>query len=95
MIEYIYDAIKASAGQPIGITAKITKEDSEEITKDCNLILYDDEKMLIRVDGVYLGNSIWQFEVPAETTQDLKGRYWYSISHEDSDLCFKQPLYLV
>lgn len=59
LIEYIHNAIKATAGQPIGVTAKITKEDNTEITEDCSLMIYTDKEMLLSVDGAYLGNSIW------------------------------------
>lgn len=52
--------------------------------------------MLIEVPGVYLPKDfIWEFRVPAEITMGLKGRYWYSIMNSDSNLCFKQPIYLV
>lgn len=52
--------------------------------------------MLIEVLGVYLPEDfIWEFRVPAEITMGLKGRYWYYIMNSDSNLCFKQPIYLV
>lgn len=95
MIEYIHNAIKASAGQPIGVTAKITNEDNTEITDNCSLMIHTDKEMLLSVEGIYLGSSIWQFEVPAEATKGLKGRYWYCICNDNNNLCFKEPLYLV
>lgn len=95
MIEYLYNAIRATSGQPIGITAKITKEDNTAIEKDCIFILYNDTEIILKVDGNYLGNALWQFELPAEATKGLTGRYWYCISNKDTNLCFKEPLYLV
>ena len=98
MVEYLYDAIKAVAGQEIVINAFITNEKEETITENCSLVLYDQDgdTMLIKVPGVYLPKDfIWEFRVPAEITMGLKGRYWYYIMNSDSNLCFKQPIYLV
>lgn len=92
MVEYLYDAIKAVAGQEIVINAFITDEKEETITENCSLVLYDQDgdTMLIKVPGVYLPKDfIWEFRVPAEITMGLKGRYWYYIMNSDSNLCFK------
>mgnify|MGYP003288924231 CR=1 FL=1 len=98
MTEYLYDAIRAVASQDIVINAFITDDSENVITKDCNLVLHgkDSHEMLTSVKGVYLPESLmWEFTIPAAATIGLLGRYWYCIQHENSNLCFKQPLYLV
>lgn len=95
MIEYLYNAIRATAGENITITANITDEAGEPITKGYHISLYDDEKMLETVDGNYF-EGLWEFTIPAEATTNLIGRYWYCIcDNEHTKLNFKQPLYLV
>ena len=93
MMEYLYDAIRVTAGQGFTVGAKITDDEGALITSGCDLTLYNDEEMLVRVDG-YFDGTAWNFTVPAEATKGLEGRFWYSISHNNSDICFKQPLYL-
>lgn len=93
MIEYLYDAIRASAGQPIIITADI-QNDGTSLTEGCGLMLHSDSEMLCRVEGVYDG-EMWSFTIPAEITEGLKGRYWYCICYDNTQLCFKEPIYLV
>lgn len=95
MTEYLYNAIRATSGQTIGISAKITKEDNTAIEEECSLMIHSDDEMILKVDGEYLGEALWQFEVPAEATKGLTGRYWYCICNKDTNLCFKEPLYLV
>ena len=96
MIEYIYDAIKATAGEEIAIAAKITDETGKQACEACHLNIYDnDGNILATAEGV-LYNGEWQFVVPAEKTTNLTGRYWYCICDEEHlKLNFKQPLYLV
>ena len=97
MIEYLYNCIKATSGQDIAIAAEITNDDGVEITEACHVMLFNPEEELIAThDGIYdAENSQWIFIIPAEATKGLKGRYWYCICHHESNLCFKQPLYLV
>ena len=99
MIEYLYNCIRATAGQNITVDAKITDDSGEALTQSCGFMLHDkndDKTMLARVDGEYLSEEeMWRFTVPAEVTKGLKGRYWYCICHEDQNVCFKQPIYLV
>ena len=95
MIEYIYDVIRASSGQPLAITATLTKEDTTPITTPCELHIFNDDEMIISAPGAYLGEGVWQFEVGAELTDGLKGKYWYCIGNEGVSLCFKKPIYLV
>lgn len=95
MIEYLYDVIRASSGQPIGITAILTKEDGAPIETACEFHLFDgDGNMLAATPGVYLDGGVWQFELSAEQTKGLTGRYWYCIGNDGVSLCFKKPLYL-
>lgn len=97
MIEYLYDAIRATAGQNIAVDAKITNDLGELLTESCSFMLHDNNKdMIINVDGEYLEEEgIWRFVVPAYATKGLKGRYWYCIQHIDQNVCFHQPIYLV
>lgn len=94
MIEYLYDCIRATAGQEILVSAKLTNDDGSAITENCNLHLFDNkENMLYEAPGV-LTNGLWLFSIPAEVTQGRKGRHWYCIGHNESSLCFKEPIYL-
>lgn len=98
MIEYLYDAIKAVAGQEIVVNAFITDDEEQVITEGCYLAIHglDGVEMITKVEGVYLPeNLMWEFTVPAEATLGLGGRYWYCIQHNESNLCFKQPMYLI
>ena len=96
MIEYIYNAIRATAGEDICICAKITDDSGEPITANAHIMLYDGESML----GMYMGaydaeGAVWEFVIPSTATSGLKGRYSYCICVSNSSICFKQPLYLV
>jgi hypothetical protein len=93
MIEYLYDAIRAAAGNDIAIQAEITDDNGNNIIEDCYLVLHDkDDSMLANISGSY-EEGIWTFLINAETTKDLKGRYMYCIRCANSSLCFKQPIY--
>lgn len=94
MIEYIYDAIKSTAGADITINAKITDVDGAVITDGCALMLYDNDSMITSVSGSYAADE-WSFTIPANVTDGLCGRYWYCIYAHDNPICFKQPIYLV
>ena len=97
MIEYLYNAIRATAGQDITVVAEITNDTEIPITEGCHIMLFDPEKEMIGTfDGEYdIKDNEWSFTIPAETTKGLSGRYWYSIYHYDNSLCFKEPIYLV
>lgn len=100
MIEYLYNAIRATAGQDVIVTAYITDEDERVITEGCHIMLYDkDRKTLLHtVDGVYHnenGYFEWIFTIPGELTKELDGRYWYCICYHDKNLCFREPIYFV
>lgn len=96
MVEYLYNAIKAVAAQDIKINAIVTDEKEELITTNCSLVLHNDDSELYTAEGQYIEDSgSWDFIIPGEATVGMKGRYWYCIRHENSNLCFKQPIYLV
>ena len=94
MIEYLYNAIRASAGRDLAITAQITDAEGNPVVEGCSLMLHSDEEHLVEAEGVYLGDQ-WLFEVPATATKNLMGRYGYCICQADNDVCFKQPIYFV
>lgn len=93
MIEYLYDAIRATAGTDITIAAEIAEEDGENITENCKLVLFLDDKQ-IEIDGE-LKADIYNFTIPASYTTGIMGRYWYCFKSNGNMLCFKQPIYLV
>lgn len=94
MIEYLYDAIRVSSGHTAYITAKVLADDGTPITEGCNLMIYSEDSLLMEVEGLYT-EEVWLFEIPAEATKGYNGRYWYCICNEDTDLCFKQPIYFL
>lgn len=95
MIEYLYDAIRATAGQDIKIYAELTDKDGNVYEEGCHLMLFNPEKeLIVTVDGEIVENE-WIFTIPAEITEGLKGRFWYCICHHNINLCFKEPIYLV
>lgn len=94
MIEALYDAIRAVAGQPI--TLNVRADDGQNpITENCRLVLQDENEVLFIVDGKYTAEvDLWNFQIPAELTKGMNGRYWYCIQHNEENLHFKQPFYL-
>lgn len=91
-IEYLYDAIRATAGSDICICAEAFDEEGERITDNCTLVLNDGVSELARAEGVY-EDEAWKFHIPAAATKGLNGRYWYCIRHNNNRLCFNQPIY--
>ena len=96
MIEYLYTAIRAHAGNDIIIAADITDDNGADITEGCTLVLHDKDKntMIAEIDGSY-SDGEWTFFIPAAITKGLDGRYWYCIRNNGNALCFKEPIYLV
>lgn len=93
-LEVIYDAIRATAGQDIGITAIITDEYDMPVESGCGLMLHGkNDELITTIDGSYLGEGLWQFEIPASLTTGLSGRYFYCICEDDVSLCFQTPIY--
>lgn len=97
MIEYLYNAIRATAGQDITISAAITDDDGNILTEGCHIMFFDPDKELIATFDGEFNEEIneWSFTIPAETTEGLNGRYWYCICYFNANLCFKEPIYLV
>lgn len=96
MIEYLYDAIRAHAGNDITIAAVVTDDEGNNITEDCALVLHDKDRetMIAKFEGTY-SEGEWLFLIPADITKGLDGRYWYCVMRKGNALCFKQPIYLV
>lgn len=96
MIEYLYDTIRATAGDNVELAAKIQTASGEPVTDNCHIMLFDkDDNLLGTYHGDYIGGSkeYWQFTIPAEITAGKIGRYWYRICTPEASLCFKQPIY--
>ena len=94
MIEYIYDCIRATAGEDITITANITDANGTQIISDCSLKFTAGDTIII-ADGVCDEEGIWMFTIPANYTEGLKGRYWYEILCGEASVSFAEPIYLV
>ena len=96
MIEYLYDAIRAVAGQDIAVDAAITDDDGAPLTENCNLVLHFDKDLMYVASGTYDEDAeLWTFTIPAEATKGRSGRYEYCIQHNGLNLCFKEPIYLI
>lgn len=96
MIEYLYNAIRATSGQDVELAAKIQTASGESVTEHCHIMLFDkDDTLLGTYNGEYIGGSkdYWQFTIPAEITAGRIGRHWYKICTPETSLCFKQPIY--
>lgn len=96
MVEYLFNAVRAVAGQDITIAARITDDSGTPITDSCGLMFHGDNDLITMVSGVYYTDEqLWQFTIAAEVTEGLQGRYWYCFCENGNNLCFKQPIYLV
>ena len=97
MIEYLYNAIRATTGQDICICADITNAEGVLLTEGCYINFFSPEKEFIAsFDGTYdADSSEWKFVIPGEATKGLVGRYFYCIAYNGQSLCFRQPIYLV
>lgn len=91
MIEYLNDAIRATAGSDIIITSRITEDD--EMVEGVQLVLHLDDVEVVA--DAYIDGEVMLFEIPAEITAGRQGRYWYCFRRGEEMLCFKQPFYLV
>lgn len=94
MLEYLYNAIRATAGANEIIAAKVTDETGAPITAGVQLVLHTKDNTMITIEGEYMEDT-WMFPLSADLTKDLKGRCWYCIRHYDDQLCFQQPIYFV
>lgn len=94
MIEYLYDAIRATAGTDIVIAARVTQDDGTAITEGCELVIHKNDNTMVSIDGDYQEDT-WFFAIPADVTKGMNGRYMYCIKHYDEQLCFMQPIYFI
>ena len=96
MIEYLYDAVRASDGEDMTITATIRDNDGTTITDGCALRIFDEGGALIEeVDGTYytdVGKWAFKFTFP---THKARARYFYTIAHNGEDINFKARIYVV
>ena len=94
MIDYIFDAIKAKAGEDIEVSAFITDEEDNFVTAGCSFVLYGkDGDKFYECEGTCSENMTC-FVIPAEETKGLKGRYWYTINEDGKTMNFFKPFYL-
>ena len=92
--EFLYDAIKAVAGEDINIGAQITDVEGNNITSGCSLIFIDkDLNTIAEYAGTY-ADAEWTFVIPAEATKGMEGRYWYRIKYNGGALSFAAPIYM-
>lgn len=96
MIEYLYDAVRASDGEDMTITATIRDNDGTTITDGCALRIFDEGGALIEeVGGTYYTDAArWEFKFTFPTHK-ARARYFYTIAHNGEDMNFKARIYLV
>lgn len=95
MVEYLLNAIRASAGEDITIVASVA-ENGESIAAGCGFMLHIADDNIVMVDGAYdVEEGLWYFTIPAEKTKGLKGRYSYCLCKNGQSLCFREPFYLM
>lgn len=95
MVEYLYNTIRAAAGDSVTITAKVTDTAGAIVVDGCSLCLYDGNTKLLDVAGT-LDGTVWNFTIDGEATAALAGRYWYKVCDcNHNSLDFAQPIYFV
>lgn len=95
MVEYLHDLIRASAGEDLYILARATDAYGEPIA-GCSFSVFKDKEKLFTVAGKAAEDNIWQFYIPAKTTDGLYGKYQYCICDDlDSSLCFKEAIHFI
>lgn len=96
MIEYIDNAIKASAGEDLCIIAKASDAFGDAL-ESCSFSLFDGDNKIFMVYGLLNESNHWEFHIPASATETLAHkRYTYCVCDADHvSLCFKSPFYLV
>lgn len=95
MIEYLYSAIRVTAGANEVVAAQVCDAIGNPITEGCYFVLHLTDNEIAMIKGNCNEEGIFTFEIPAEVSKNLKGRYWYCIKHYDTEICFKQPIYFV
>ena len=98
MVDYLYDVIKAVAGEELQIAAIITDENGADIDKGCALVLAFGQhaEPHAKFDGTFTTSNaggIWSFVVPAAATKG-EHKLWYKIMKDGESLSFYRPLYL-
>ena len=96
MIEYLYDAVRASDGEDMTITATIRDNDGTTITDGCALRIFDEDGALIEeVGGTYYTDcGRWEFKFNFPTHK-ARARYFYTIAHNGEEINFKARIYVV
>ena len=99
MVEYLYDAIRCSAGTYNMVNAYITDESDNLITEGCYFVIHSTglvDEIVARIEGKYDSElGVWEFHIGPEVSNELRGRYMYCIMKDDTNLCFKQPIYFM
>ena len=98
MVDYLYDVIKAVAGEELQIAAIITDENGVDISEGCALVLSFGQhaEPHAKFDGTFTTcneGSFWSFVVPAAATKG-EHKLWYKIMKGEESLSFYRPLYL-
>jgi hypothetical protein len=95
MIEYLHNCIRATAGRDEIVSARLTDDKGAYLTSGCNLMLFEtDGKMIATIPGSYADGN-WFFLLPGDLTAEHKGKRMYCICHQNTNLCFKQPIYFI
>lgn len=95
MVEYLLNAIRATAGEDATIIANIA-EDGVDITTGCGIMLHIDESKVLHFEGEYDTESeLWFFTIPGDVSKGLEGRYFYCLCKDNNTLCFKEPIYFI
>ena len=97
MIEYLYDAIRAVAGQTVPVYATFANDDGTFVSEGVVFMLHGpDGKHIATVEGSYNAETgQWTFDVPGEATAGRTGRHFYCFQHEGVNMCFLKPYYLM
>jgi hypothetical protein len=97
MIEYLYDAIRATSGQDVPVYATFANDDGTFVSEGVVFMLHKpDGSHLVTVEGTCnMETGQWTFNVPGEATKGHKGHYLYCFQQAGSNLCFLSPYYLM
>ena len=98
MVDYLYDVIKAVAGEELQIAAVITDENGADVSEGCVLVLAFGQhaEPHAQFDGTFTASNkggFWSFVVPAAATKGER-KLWYKVMKDGESLSFYRPLYL-
>lgn len=93
-IEYLHDCIRASSGEAVGVSSTLLGDLAQGVTAESTLELWGGSEILYKAKATAHGDH-YIFTIPEEITLNLHGRYFYTISDNNSSLCFRQPIYLI